>query len=238
MAVKDEKSRRQGFIVAMGWGVIVYIGMASMALAGRALLPDVADGEALFYELAAALLPAVLAGIVIAAILSAVMSTVDSLLIAAAAAAAHDMRIVKLLKGREVLVSRSVMAAICVLAVILTLSLPATIFDRVLFSWSALGAAFGPVIVARVAGLEPQGWAIFAAILAGFFTTVLFYVFGQFGAETGLSGVPGLLADLAAIPGDPFERVIPWFAPLVLVFLFRQRRSGIAPAAPISSKES
>jgi SSS family transporter len=230
MAVKDEKARRQGFVVAMGWGVVVYIGMAAMALAGRALLPSVADGEALFYELAAALLPAVLAGIVIAAILSAVMSTVDSLLIAASAAAAHDMRLIKLFKGREVLISRSVMAAICALAVILTLSLPATIFDRVLFSWSALGAAFGPVIVARVCGLEPQGWAIFASILAGFFTTVLFYVFGQVGADASLSGVSALLASLAAIPGDPFERIVPWIAPLVLLFTFRQTVRAVDPA--------
>ena len=226
MAVKDEAARRQGFLVAMGWGVIVYVGMASLALAGRALLPDVANGEALFYQLAAALLPAVLAGIVIAAILSAVMSTVDSLLIAASAAAAHDLRLVKLLKGREVLVSRTVMAAICVLAVALTLSLPSTIFDRVLFSWSALGAAFGPIIAARVAGAEPRGWAIFLAILFGFFTTVLFFIFGQIG-DAAMTGLAGLLADLAAIPGDPFERIVPWLIPLLLVFGFRQ---GARPA--------
>lgn len=222
MAVKDEAARRKGFIVAMSWGVIVHVGMAVMALAGRALMPDVADGEALFYELAALLLPAVLAGIVIAAILSAVMSTVDSLLVAASAAAAHDLRVIKALKGREVLISRTVMAAICVLAVILTLTLPATIFDRVLFSWSALGAAFGPVIVARVAGVEPKGWAIFAAILAGFCVTVVFYAFGQVGDAAQLAGLPALLADLAALPGDPFERIAPWLIPLILVFTMRQ----------------
>ena len=227
MAVKDERARKRGFIVAMGWGVIVYIGMASMALAGRALLPDVADGEALFYELAASLLPAVLAGIVIAAILSAVMSTVDSLLIAASAAAAHDLKLVRVFKGREVLVSRTVMAAICALAVVLTLSLPATIFDRVLFSWSALGAAFGPVIVARVAGVEPKGGAILAAIALGFATTVLFYIFGQMDA-TALQGLPAALASLAALPGDPFERIAPWIVPLLIVFALRQ---GKAPAA-------
>ncbi|MEQ8403692.1 MAG: sodium/proline symporter [Oceanicaulis sp.] len=221
MAVKDERARKRGFIVAMGWGVIVYIGMAAMALAGRALTPDLADGEALFYELAALLLPAVLAGIVIAAILSAVMSTVDSLLIAASAAGAHDLKLVKVFKGREVLVSRTVMAAICALAVVLTLSLPATIFDRVLFSWSALGAAFGPVIVARVAGVEPKGFAILAAIVLGFAVTVVFYVFGQMDAA-GLDGPAALLASLAAIPGDPFERIAPWLAPLLIVFTLRQ----------------
>lgn len=236
MAVKDERARKRGFIVAMGWGVIVYIGMASMALAGRALAPDLGDGEALFYELAAGLLPAVLAGVVIAAILSAVMSTVDSLLIAASAAAAHDMKLVTVFKGREVLVSRVVMAMICALAVVLTLSLPATIFDRVLFSWSALGAAFGPVIVARVTGVEPKGAAILAAIVLGFAATVTFYIFGQMDAAA-LSGPAAVLAGLAAIPGDPFERIVPWIAPLLILFTLRQGARTPAPEPRLETAE-
>jgi Na+/proline symporter len=221
MAVRDDKARRQGFAIAMTWAVIVYVGMATLAFSARALLGSVGNGEAIFYEMAATLLPAVLAGVVIAAVLSAVMSTVDSLLIAASAAAAHDMGLIRVLKGREVLVSRVVMATICALAVLLTLTVDATIFDRVLFSWSALGAAFGPIIVARVAGVTPQGWAILASIAAGFFTTVLFYSFGQIGVEAAGSGLPGLLAHLAAIPGDPFERIAPWVVPLFLCFVFR-----------------
>ncbi len=231
MAVKDERARRQGFVVAMSWGVLVYIGMATLALSGRALLGGLDDAEALFYEVAGALLPPVLAGIVIAAILSAVMSTVDSLLVAASAAAAHDLRIVKLLKGREVLVSRAVMATICAVAVVLTLSLPATVFDRVLFSWSALGAAFGPIVVARVAGVEPRGPAIVLAILAGFFTTVTFYVFGQLGPVEDAGGIAGALAALAALPGDPFERVVPWIAPLLICFLWRSPARAGSPAS-------
>ena len=228
MAVRDEDARRRGFVVAIVWALLVYAGMASMALAGRALLPGLADGETLFYALAAGLLPAVLAGLVIAAILSAVMSTVDSLLIAAAAAAAHDMRLLSVFKGRAVLVSRIVMAVICALAVSLTLALPATVFDRVLFSWSALGAAFGPVVVARVAGVEPRGWAILAAIVSGFAATVLFYAFGQADAAA-LEGIAATLARLAALPGDPFERIAPWLVPLILVFVFRQPRLKSLP---------
>lgn len=223
MAVKDERARRTGFAIAMSWAVIVFTGMAILALSGRALLGEIFDPEALFYEMANLLLPAVLAGIVIAAILSAVMSTVDSLLIAASAAAAHDMRLVRLWRGREVLIGRVVMASICIFAVVLTLSVDATIFDRVLFSWSALGAAFGPVIAARVVRAEPAGWAIIAAILLGFSTTVLFYTFGQIGVEAAGGGLAGALASLAATPGDPFERIVPWALPLVLVFSFRRR---------------
>jgi sodium/proline symporter len=223
MAVRDDKSRRQGFAIAMVWAVIVFTGMAVLALSGRALIGSIGDDESLFYAMASTLLPAALAGIVIAAVLSAVMSTVDSLLIAAAAAAAHDLGLVRLLKGREVLVSRMVMALICAFAVVLTLSVDATIFDRVLFSWSALGAAFGPIIVARVSGITPSGLAMLLAILLGFFTTVLFYTFGQIGVDGAGGGLSGYLAQLAAIPGDPFERIVPWFAPLMLCFLVRQK---------------
>ncbi|TGY90118.1 sodium/proline symporter [Marinicauda algicola] len=224
MAVKDEKARRTGFTIAMSWAVLVYFGMALLALSGRALLGEIFDPEALFYEMANLLLPAVLAGVVIAAILSAVMSTVDSLLIAASAAAAHDLKLIRLFPRREVMISRVVMASICVFAVALTLSVDATIFDRVLFSWSALGAAFGPVIAARVMNAAPKGWAVLAAIVLGFATTVLFYTYGQIGAEAAGGGLSGMLARLAAIPGDPFERVVPWILPLVLVFSFRQPR--------------
>jgi sodium/proline symporter len=138
-------------------------------------------------------------------------------------------------KGREVLVSRGAMAAICALAVVLTLSLPATIFDRVLFSWSALGAAFGPVIVARVAGVEPRGLAILASIVLGFATTVIFYIFGQMEAGA-LEGLPAAMASLAAIPGDPFERIVPWIAPLLILFTLRQAEAP-ARAATLETAE-
>ena len=205
--------------MAITWGVTVHSGMAALALAGRALLPDAANGEALFYEIAGLLLPAILAGIVIAAVLSAVMSTVDSLLVAASAAAAHDLGLLRVFKGREVMISRCVMASICVLGVALTLFVPASIFDRVLFSWSALGAAFGPVVAARVMGVEPRGIAILAAMISGFAATVFFYAMGQSGGE-------GVFAQLAALPGDPFERVFPWLIPLALLFGLRQPKTG------------
>lgn len=217
MAVKDDAARRQGFVVAFSWGVMVHLGMAVLALSGRALIASAPDGETVFYLLADQLLPTLLAGIVIAAVLSAVMSTVDSLLVAASAAAAHDLGLSRLFKGREVLISRLVMGAICALAVGLTLALPASIFDRVLFSWSALGAAFGPIVLARVFGVEPRGLAVFGAIVMGFVMTVVFYTAGQ--AEGW-----GLLSDLARLPGDPFERIFPWIMPLILVFGLRQSK--------------
>lgn len=220
MAVRGDKERRQGFLIAMTWGVLVYIGMVFLALAGRALTPDLASGEVLFYQAASDYLPPVLAGLVIAATLSAVMSTVDSILLAASAAVAHDMGVNDRYPGRQLLASRLVMFAIAVFAVLLTLSLPDTIFNRVLFAWSALGAAFGPIVLWRVMGKTVSAGAALACMVAGFVTTVVFYLLGA-APETG-----NLLSVWAHLPGDPFERAFPWVPALLsLLLLTPSKRS-------------
>lgn len=214
MAVRGELERRQGFLVAIGWGILIFSGMTCLGLAGRALIPELANGETLFYEAAERFLPTVLAGIVIAATLSAVMSTVDSILLAAAAAVAHDMGIRERWPLQGLLLSRLVMTAIAIIAVVLTLSLPDTIFNRVLFAWSALGAAFGPIVWWRVRGRVVNGRTALLAMLAGFATTVLFYSLGTVPMQAGSS----LLVQLAHLPGDPFERVMPWVPALLVLW--------------------
>lgn len=230
MAVRGERERKRGFYIAMTWAVVVYLGMTGLALGGRALALAPDSGEQLFYVAAAAYLPPVLAGVVIAAVLSAVMSTVDSLLLAASAAAAHDMGLARRVPGGELMVARGVMVGIAVLAVVLTLTLPDTIFNRVLFAWSALGAAFGPTIVARVMGREPGGRARLAAIVLGFGLTVLFYSYGTLGGSEGLGPLNRALLTLAQLPGDPFERLVPWLPALAVVFLGSRRDATEAHA--------
>jgi sodium/proline symporter len=113
--------------------------------------------------------------------------------------------------NHQVLVARLVMLLIAFVSVVLTLSLPDTIFNRVLFAWSALGAAFGPSVLWRVMGKRVSAPAALASMLAGFFTTVLFYSLGAAAASDGL------LSALAHLPGDPFERVFPWVPALLLL---------------------
>ncbi len=218
MAIKGDRERRQGFLIAISWGVTVFIGMIVLGLSGRALMPELANGETLFYQAAGDYLPPILAGIVIAATLSAVMSTVDSILLAAAGAVAHDMGFNKRFPQREVLTSRIVMFGIAALAVGLTLSLPDTIFNRVLFAWSALGAAFGPIILWRVSGRTVTANAALASMLGGFVTTVFFYVLGSSPVTDGW------LSQAAHLPGDPFERVVPWL-PALLALALQPSRS-------------
>ncbi|MDA8708823.1 hypothetical protein N9M10_05550, partial [Hellea sp.] len=173
MAVKSASERRKGAAITIGWGLVIYSGLICLAFAGRAAQIETGT-EGLFFAAAKAYLPAVLAGVVTAAVLSAVMSTVDSLLLAAASAVSHDMGLTYRDPKRALFFGRLAMVAIALLAVLMTLYMPKDIFSRVLFSWVALGAAFGPVILTKCLGWKVKGGYMLAAILLGFFTAVLF----------------------------------------------------------------
>ena len=225
MAVRGERERRRAFGIVFGWGVVVFAGMVTLGLSGRALVPDLGNPESLFYRAASDHLPLVLAGIATAATLSAVMSTVDSLMLAAAGAVAHDLGINRRFPGREAMASRAAMFAVATLAVALALGMPDTIFNRVLFAWAALGAAFGPIVLFRVMGRTVAAGPALAAMLTGFAVTVLFFRLGSVPVSDSL------LSRAAHLPGDPFERVVPWLLPIAILWTATRR------IRPLTSRE-
>lgn len=203
MAVKSGAERRKGAAITIAWGAVIYTGLVLLALAARAMKLET-GGESLFFAAAEAYLPAVVAGIVIAAVLSAVMSTVDSLLLAAASAVSHDMGFRYSSPQRALFFGRMAMIGIAVLAVLMTLYLPKDIFSRVLFSWVALGAAFGPCVLMKCRGWKIGGSYVFAAIITGFFIAVIF-------------------ANMAGPLADVIEKWGSWAAGLFILTLGRQR---------------
>ncbi len=207
MAIDDERDIRRGFTLALGWAVAVFSAMALLGLAARALVaPGDSQVEGVFFALASAVLPAVFAGIVLAAVLSAIMSTADSLLLVAGSAAAHDLGLARRFPTHALLVSRLTTAALCLGAVVLTLALPASIYGRVLFAWSALGAAFGPPVIAMTLRRPARPAGVMAAMLTGFILTVVFYLQPN-------------------APGDWVERLVPFVTALAIVLVMPARVS-------------
>ena len=202
MAVKSATERRKAALITIGWGAVIYTGLVGLALAARAMQMDV-GGESLFFAAADAFLPPIVAGIVIAAVLSAVMSTVDSLLLAAASAVSHDMGFSYKGPNQALFFGRVAMIAIAILAVLLTLYLPKDIFSRVLFSWVALGAAFGPSLLVKCLGWRVKSAYICAAIIAGFSVAVV-------------------CANMAGTSADMIEKWGTWLIGLTILFLGRE----------------
>ncbi len=204
MALRDDAALRRGRIVALSWFVLVLCSMFITGLAGHALATDVVDGERLFFQLTSDLLPAAVAGITIAAVLSAVMSTADSQLLVAASVVSHDMGL-----GRErVSVSRWIIAAMVVVAVVISVWLPEAIFSRVLFAWNALGATFGPLVLFTVFRWRYAPAAAPVAMVVGFVGTVVFYV-------------------LPDTPGDFAERFLPFVLAFGLLVASRWRAGAL-----------
>ena len=172
MALKDQDAVRAARTIALTWAVIVYGGMLVLGWAGRVLLTDLADNEVVFVAATQALFPPVVSGIMLAAVLSAIMSTADSQLLVAASSVTHDLGL-----GQKRLVTnaRLVIALLSGCAVIAALYGPSSIFNRVLFAWSAMGAAFGPLLlVTLLRGPVPPARSM-VAMAVGFAMSVAAY---------------------------------------------------------------
>ncbi|TVQ38355.1 MAG: hypothetical protein EA370_05955 [Wenzhouxiangella sp.] len=195
MALESVSQVRFARNVALGWAIMIYIGMVVLGWSGRVLLPELGDGESALLVLAVDLLPAVLGGLVTGGVLAAIMSTSDSQLLVAGSAVSHDLR-----RGRvSLFADRMVIVLLGTAALGLALFFPATIFDRVLFAWQVLGNAFGPLLIVLLFVGPVDGRYRLAAMLTGALLTVL------------ISFAP-------QAPGNAVERLLPFFLALALAW--------------------
>ncbi len=204
MALRDDAALARGRVIAIVWACVIYAGMLLLGLCARVLWTGLPDAEQVLFHAANTLLPPAVAGVMVAAVLSAIMSTADSQLLVASSSVSWDL---PRAAGQTIPAgaagvrrSRLVVLAITGAATLLAIAAPAAIFSRVLFAWHALGSAFGPVLILRLAGFRIAGRAALASIATGFGLTVVFY----------------LLPDT---PGDWVERLVPLVLALVVAWL-------------------
>lgn len=90
-AMKDMRAIRRGVLLAMivatGLNLLIFV----IALASIVLFPALPSGDLAMPMVARAVLPPVLGSVLLAAIAAAIMSTVDSLMLVAGSALAHDV---------------------------------------------------------------------------------------------------------------------------------------------------
>src|SRR5690606_15205066 len=87
--------------------------------------------------------------------------------------------------------SRWTVLAISLGAVLVALGVDETIFSSVLFAWTAMGAAFGPVLLVTVLRRRPAAAYVLAAMICGFVLSVAAHVW-------------------PATKGGAWERVVPF----------------------------
>ena len=195
MAARDIKTIRRGRIIAIAWATVIFGGMITLGLCAKVMYSTVSDPESVLFFVSQRLFGPVFAGIITAAVLSAIMSTADSQLLAVASSVDRDWK-----GGGDTNISSSRIAILLVViaAVILSLFAPETIFTRVVFAWTALGAALVPMVFSKVLSWKVSSIAAGLSILTGFLMTVILHQFPD-------------------TPGDILERVFPMLLGFVIL---------------------
>lgn len=180
-AASDEVIRR-GKIISIVWGFLVFGGAVLLGLVGRALIPNLDDPEHLFPNAALMLLHPVIAGVMLSAILSAIMSTASSQLLVAASSVVKDLY--ESLFGcdpgekRLVILSRITVLVLGTLSILFALAEVRVIFWFVLFAWSGMGAAFGPIMLLSISKFKVNFWGALSCMVTGFGVTVVWKLTG------------------------------------------------------------
>jgi len=179
--------------------------MLILGWSARVLFPTTGNEEQIFFHATQQLLPPVIAGVMIAGVLSAIMSTADSQLLVAASSIARDWNLADSRAHDKVLTdSRVVVTLVTVIACAISLFLPSSIFDRVLFAWHALGAAFGPMVLLFITNVRIRRTPALISLWLGFGLTVVF------------NWMPNT-------PGDIVERVVPFLVAFAVAWFGRER---------------
>jgi sodium/proline symporter len=201
MSARSEKS----LVPAMSISIFVIlcfdVGAVLTGMAGRALIPGLEDPETILPLLSTELLTPVFAAIMMVVVLAAIMSTVDSLLILASSAVVRDylQKIRKLDKTDAQLAKAGKFVTLIfgLLGVMFALQQYPVIFWFVLFAWSGLGAAFGPVLICALWYPKTNFWGAIAGMSGGFLTTMAWVLWVKPLSYDLLEIIPGFIVGLS-----------------------------------------
>lgn len=181
MAARDTKVIHQGRWISLSWMVLSYLGAVFFGMFARAYYGTLADPEQALPLACGDLLPPLLGGFVIAAIVSAICSTADSQLMVVSSSLSRDIwpLFMKKKSGdvedfkRTQWADRAVLVVLAVLSVALAASKSRVIFEFVLYAWSVLGAAFGPVVILGLMWKRANKAGAIAGMLTGFVVSIV-----------------------------------------------------------------
>ncbi|MCH8058349.1 MAG: hypothetical protein IIB78_10820 [Proteobacteria bacterium] len=202
ISIRSEQEVFKAGVVSVVCIALFDLGAVMIGLCGRVMFPDLADAETILPQVSAALFPPIINGLVMVVVLAAIMSTVDSLLILASSAVVRDYleKVRKYSQDDQRLarIGQWVTVIIGVFATLVALTDTRAVFWFVLFAWSGLGAAFGPVLLCSLYWRRTTRAGAIAGMLTGFLTIIAWVLFFKESAYELYEMVPAFFAALLA----------------------------------------
>jgi sodium/proline symporter len=200
MSAKDENELKKARILSIIVILLFDVGAVTAGMAGRALFPGLEDAETIFPVLSSELFPPLITGVMMVIVLSAIMSTVDSLLLLASSAVVRDtmQKIIGSAKSDQTLAGygKIVTILIGVIGIAFAIEEVKFIFWFILFAWSGLGAAFGPVIICMLYYKRTTLAGVAAGMLGGFLTSIIWVLVFKVDSYDLYEMIPGFIVGL------------------------------------------
>lgn len=175
MALRSPQEAASARRISTSWQFLSLLGAVSAGLIGIAYFDKFggapSDPETVVLLMSQVLLHPLISGFVLAAVLAAIMSTLSSQLIVCSSALVEDLyRASRKQAPSErtlVILGRTGVLAVAVIAALLAISPNDSILGLVSFAWAGFGAAFGPIVLLSLYWRGLTNWGALAGMLAG-----------------------------------------------------------------------
>lgn len=178
MGIKHVSEMNKSKWLGMSWQLVALIAATLVGLVAIAYFPQgLEKPEMVFIEMVKDLFHPFIGGIILCAVIAANLSTMDSQILVCGSMISSDLYR-PLHKhppsDRKVLwVSKLSVVLISIIALLLSFNRSATILDTVLYSWSGLGSAFGPLVLMSLYSTKINRYGALAGIIVGTFVVMV-----------------------------------------------------------------
>jgi sodium/proline symporter len=209
MGIRRVSDMSKAKYLGMSWQVIALASATLVGLIGVYVFPEgLQDQEKVILNIVKNTLPVLFAGLVLCAILAATTNVMAAQILVVASNLSEDFykRIVRRnAPSTELLwISRASVVLISLIAFVIAFFKVSTIYQLVLYSWSGLGASFGPLLLLSLYRKNINKYGAFAGILIGGLTAGIWPYFDTLFHWNIPSLVVGFAISIASIEGISF----------------------------------
>lgn len=205
MGIRDATEMNKSKYLGMTWQLIALSAAACVGLVGIAYFhAGLANPELIFVEMVKSLFHPIIAGFVLCGVLAASMSTMDSQILVCASILSEDFYkhlFKKEASSKELLmVSRLGVVLISAISLGLALNRNTTILEAVLYAWSGLGCAFGPLVLMSLYYNKANKYGAIAGVFTGGIIAGVWSLVNPYIVDITIPAmIPGFFISLASI---------------------------------------
>lgn len=215
-SIKSSSEIRKALVLCVGSLTFTYWGAFLIGYIGRIQISEIADVELLFPTILLNNFNPIFVGIMLSVFFGLLMSTADSMLLIAASTFTEDIygffKKGNISEKEMVKISRITIVAIGLLAMLIAVTSPQSVFWLVLYAGAGLSSTFGPILIYSLYWKKLTKWGAISGMVCGFVTVVLWYAF-NLGSILN-PALPGFILNLVVaylvslITKQPYEEEI------------------------------